>query len=460
MDRGNVFSGGAFRVTVYATLVLAIVFVATAIAGYRYLQEEQYEQARARTAPVVEMYRDIQARGGDAAVVTHLRGMAARVGPVERVLSVRDEGGAQIGGRLNLTLSPGGWQVQDIAAAADGTPKRYYLRVEQIGGLQFVFGEALAPLERVEIIFIRTLMIIGAFLALAFIALGYLTSRSVQRKLERMGAALRAFAGGDTDARLSVAATNDQVDRIAQTMNGQLDRLSVLMTETRTSAVAISHDLKRPLARALLGMEHALVLAEQGQVPQAALEDSLAELVNLNGIFDAILRIARIDADQGMAQPEDVDLVAVVRDIAETYQVVAEESGQTMTLDLPDGAVPTVRGDARMMTQMLANLLQNAVTHGTEGTHITLRLSDSPQGPAIEVADTGPGIAPDDQARVFDAFFRAEEARSTAGNGLGLTLVKSVADRHGAAITLSDNAPGLRVRVVFGSKDATKLSDL
>lgn len=460
MDRGNVFSGGAFRVTVYATLVLAIVFVATAIAGYRYLQEEQYEQARARTAPVIEMYRDIQARGGDAAVAAHLREMAAPLGPVERVLSVRDESGAQVGGWFDLTLPPGGWRVQDMPAAADGSSERYYVRVEQIGGLRFIFGEALAPLERVEIIFIRTLMIIGAFLSLAFIALGYLTSRSVQRKLERMGAALRAFAGGDTDARLPVATTNDQVDRIAQTMNGQLDRLSVLMTETRTSAVAISHDLKRPLARALLGMEHALVLAEQGHVPQAALEDSLAELVNLNGIFDAILRIARIDADRGTAQQGDMDLVEVVRDIAETYQVVAEESGQAMTLDLPDGAVPKVRGDARMVTQMLANLLQNAVTHGQDGNQITLRLFDTDQGPAIEVADTGPGIAPGDQERVFDAFFRAEEARSTTGNGLGLTLVKSVADRHGATISLSDNAPGLRVRVVFGRQDAAKLSDL
>ena len=246
-----------------------------------------------------------------------------------------------------------------------------------------------------------------------------------------------------------MATSNDQVDRIAQTMNAQLDRLSVLMTETRTSAVAISHDLKRPLARALLGMEHALTLAEQGHVPQEALEDSLQELTNLNGIFDAILRIARIDADQGMAQPRDVDLVEVVRDIAETYQVVAEESGQAMTLSLPHVATLVIQGDARMVAQMLANLLQNAVTHGQDGNQITLSLCDTDQGPALEVADTGPGIAKANQARVFDAFFRAEEARSTDGNGLGLTLVKSVADRHGATVTLADNDPGLRVRVVF-----------
>tara|TARA_R110002033_G_scaffold5947_6_gene24388 strand:+ start:4230 stop:5591 length:1362 start_codon:yes stop_codon:yes gene_type:complete len=447
MDRGNVFSGGAFRVTVYATLVLAIVFVATAIAGYTYLQDEQYEQVRARAAPVIEMYRDIEARGGDAAVTAHLDETAGLAGTIDRLLSVRDASGAQIAGQFDLSLPPGGWQVQEIPT--DGGHASYYLSVEQIGGMRLVIGEALAPLERVEIIFIRTLMIIGGVLSLAFVALGYLTSRSVQRKLERMGQALRAFAGGDTDARLPVATSNDQVDRIAQTMNAQLDRLSVLMTETRTSAVAISHDLKRPLARALLGMEHALTLAEQGHVPQEALEDSLQELTNLNGIFDAILRIARIDADQGMAQPRDVDLVEVVRDIAETYQVVAEESGQAMTLSLPHVPTLVIQGDARMVAQMLANLLQNAVTHGQDGNQITLSLSDTDQGPALEVADTGPGIAKANQARVFDAFFRAEEARSTDGNGLGLTLVKSVADRHGATVTLADNDPGLRVRVVF-----------
>ncbi|UOA28645.1 HAMP domain-containing sensor histidine kinase [Pseudosulfitobacter sp. DSM 107133] len=445
MDRGNVFSGGAFRVTVYATLVLAIVFVLTAVAGYRYLQEEQYGQVRARAEPVIGMYRSIYSQGGDAAVAAYLGKTASRA----EVLSVRDASDTRIGGGFDLSMPVAGWHVRQVPTGAEGQSEPYYLRAEQIGSHRFVIGEALAPLQRVEFIFIRTLMSIGALLALAFVALGYLTSRSVQGKLEQMGRALQRFAGGETDVRLPVAAANDQVDRIAQTMNDQLDRLSALMAETRASAVAISHDLKRPLARSLLGMEHALMQAEQGHLPQATLEDIHVELTNLNGIFDAILRIARIDADQGVFQPQQVDLVALVRDIAETYQVVAEESGQTMTLELPEAARLDVRGDARMLTQMLANLLQNAVTHGRDDTHITLRLSDTAQGPLIEVADTGPGIAKADQARVFDAFFRAEQARSTGGNGLGLTLVKSVADRHGATITLADNAPGLRVAVAF-----------
>jgi signal transduction histidine kinase len=93
-----------------------------------------------------------------------------------------------------------------------------------------------------------------------------------------------------------------------------------------------------------------------------------------------------------------------------------------------------------MIAHMLANLLQNAVTHGTAGNRITLTLSKGPSGPALAAAD---------RDKVFDAVYRADAARSNAGNGLGLTLVKSIADRHGAQITLADTAPGLSVTVQF-----------
>jgi signal transduction histidine kinase len=146
---------------------------------------------------------------------------------------------------------------------------------------------------------------------------------------------------------------------------------------------------------------------------------------------------------------DDVDLVALVKDLAETFEVVAEESGQSFKLVLPEGDTLFQRGDLGMLTQMLANLLQNAVNHGPPGNCICLALLDDPAGPILEVSDTGPGIPEADRARVFDAFYRAELSRSTPGNGLGLTLVKSVADRHGARITLSDNAPGLRLSVQF-----------
>lgn len=450
MDRGNIFSGGAFRVTVYATSTLLTVFLLTGIVGYRYLQQAQYEHARNWAQPVIGMFQNLYAQGGDAAVAERVQHMAEWQDPASRLLSVYRESGDVIGGAFKLRIAPQSWHVRSIVTEEDsGQSSEYYLQSVKIGTHTFVVGEDLTPLVRIEAIFIRTLMIIGSFLAACFVALGYFASRSIQVKLEHMGRALRRFADGDTAIRLPVTTANDQIDRVAQTMNGQLERVSTLLFETQASATSIAHDLKRPLGRAVLSVERAFDAAERGEAPQAALEDVQAELSNLNAVFEAILRISRIDAGHGARLRDDIDLVALVKDLAETFEVVAEESGQSFKLVLPEGGTLFQRGDLGMLTQMLANLLQNAVNHGPPGNSICLALLDDPAGPILEVSDTGPGIPEADRTRIFDAFYRAELSRSTPGNGLGLTLVKSVADRHGARITISDNAPGLRLSVQF-----------
>ncbi|NIZ12739.1 HAMP domain-containing sensor histidine kinase [Phaeobacter sp. HF9A] len=450
MDRGNILSGGAFRVTVYATLTLLIVFMLTGILGYRFLQRAQFEHAQDRGAPVIESFRKIHAEGGDQAIAATAKTISDWVGPTSRLLSIYSSSGESLGGTFAIQLPPQGWHVRSIANATDPThPREYYLTSVKIGSYTFVVGEDLAPLRRIEAIFVRTLMVIGAFLSLSFVALGYLTSKGIQSKLEQMGDALQRFAAGAMAVRLPTSRSNDQVDRVARSMNAQLDRLSRLMAETKTNAASIAHDLKRPLGRATLGVERALDATEKGELPQEALEDVLAELSNLNAIFEAILRISRIDAGHEAKLRDDVDLATLAEDLAETYQVVAEESDQSLTLSLPDHRQVPVRGDAGMLAQMLANLLQNAVNHGASGNRIEIRVDDAASGPVLEISDTGPGIPEADRARIFDAFYRAEAARSTPGNGLGLTLVKSVADRHGARIRLADNAPGLRVCIRF-----------
>jgi len=441
MDRGNVFSAGAFRATLRATFAMIAVFLTTAIIGYRYLQEKQLGQSRARLQPVIEMFQYAYDTGGDAAVRAHLAKLSATPVSAAKVLSARAPSGEYIGGRFKLEITLQSWHKRSLVTdPASGEMQQFYLTSVQIGAHRFVMGEDLAPLERIEAIFIRTLMLIGALLSLVFIALGYGTSRSVQIKLEQLDKGLTAFAGGDTSDHLPVLPANDQIDRVSVTMNHQLDRLSRLMEDTKTGAAAIAHDLKRPLSRTMLEVEQALDLAEQGQPTQEALENIQTELANLGAIFESILRIARIDENHGDFGTDTVDLVALTRDIAETFQVVAEESGQSLALVLPEGDAPVIRGDAGMIAQMLANLLQNAVTHGTDGNRITLTLSKGPSGPALAAAD---------RDKVFDAVYRADAARSNAGNGLGLTLVKSIADRHGAQITLADTAPGLSVTVQF-----------
>ena len=210
MDRGNIFSGGAFRVTVYATSTLLTVFVLTGIVGYRYLQQAQYEHARNWAQPVIGMFQNLYAEGGDAAVAERVRHMADWQDPASRLLSVYRESGDVIGGAFKLRIAPQSWHVRSIVPEEDsGQSSEYYLQSVKIGTHTFVVGEDLTPLVRIEAIFIRTLMIIGSFL-------GYFASRATQIKLEHMGRALRRFADGDTAIRLPVTTANDQIDVIAQ----------------------------------------------------------------------------------------------------------------------------------------------------------------------------------------------------------------------------------------------------
>jgi signal transduction histidine kinase len=111
-----------------------------------------------------------------------------------------------------------------------------------------------------------------------------------------------------------------------------------------------------------------------------------------------------------------------------------------------------VRGDRELLMQMLANLVENAIRHTPEGARIGIGLERGADGPVGIVSDTGPGIPPEARDKVFQRFYRLDRSRSTAGNGLGLSLVAAVAETHGIAITLADNPPGLEVRLRFPPK--------
>jgi len=358
MDRGNVFSGGAFRVTLYATAVLVVLCSVIAFVGYRYIQDEQLLQLRTFLSPTAEGLRLEAAENGVDEFIEQGQRLAKAFEQKARLIAVYDSTGRQIVGSPGLVPDFEGWAIRPVAIGDGGEAEDYCMSATDIAGMTVVVGAALVSVHRIENTLIRTLFSITAFLAMIFIALGYGTSRVVQSKLEGIENALERVGDGDRDVRLPVFAANDQIDRVARRMNVHLDTFSGLMFATKSSAATIAHDLKRPLARALLGVDRALAQAGTGADPQAALEDTRHELANLTRIFETILRIARIDAGHGEGLKDTVDLADLARDLGETFQVVAEESGQSLTITAPDGPA-LVRGDAGMLSQMLVNLLHN-----------------------------------------------------------------------------------------------------
>ncbi|MGY9049475.1 hypothetical protein P775_07820 [Puniceibacterium antarcticum] len=450
MDRANILSGAAFRSAVYGMFVFVLSLCVLGFAAHFYIKDTLEADLRSQIDSAVASLRAEY----DSEGMEGLRGTVTRISPTfretQRLAVLYDKSGQRVAGAQAVTPDFWGWTIRPVKEPGSGTvAQEYFLKAVRVADHTLIVGRDLQFIRNVEVAMARALLGLGGLMTLVSVGIGYVMSRRTQAKLERVGQTLEDVAQGDMSARIALSSANDQVDRISCVMNGHLDTLSALMAASKTSATSIAHDLKRPLSRAVLGLEKALNLAESGENPTEVIYASREELSKLTATFETILRIARIDADESAPLTATVDLPALLHDLGETYTVVAEESGQNLQVDLPSGEPVCVPGDLGMIAQLVVNLLQNAVSHGTLGNRITLSLLRDGNGAVIDVADTGPGIPAQDREKVLTAFYRSDAARATEGNGLGLALVKSIADRHGARLTLSDNKPGLKVTIRF-----------
>jgi len=445
MDRGSVLSGAAFRAVALSALLFLAVLIGAGFLAIRYVRSEMLEQTRNLVLEEELLLRDVYRLGGVPAVVGIVRDISAERSQVHRVQALYASTGVLIAGRAAAPPLPEGWYRME---ADGGTVERsYLLHATQLGSMTLVTGESLDLTRTAETTLLRAMGTAGGVIILTMLATGYLFSTGSLRKLDAMEATLDRVAAGDLRARLTVSDENDQIDRVAQRMNRHLDRLTDLVERKDRTAAAIAHDLRTPLARATLGLGQARRQAEKGGDPGPAIDDVTEELARLGGVIGTILRISRIEAagrGQGFARFE---LAPVLADLCDTYAPLAEDNGQSLTCDAGDARL---FGDAQMVAQLVANLIQNAVSHAGFGADISVTAQERADGAVdLVVADTGHGMPAADRARAFEAFFRADRSRSTEGTGLGLALVRAIAEHHGAAIALEDNAPGLAVRVVF-----------
>ncbi|HTP37079.1 MAG TPA: HAMP domain-containing sensor histidine kinase [Methyloceanibacter sp.] len=389
-----------------------------------------------------------------------VRIVAERSGtPGNSLYLVADSDGRRVAGNLSavtqdLWNSLGPVEFVYSRPAPGGVEKRLaFANVFRLpGGYRLIVGRDIDD-RRVFARTTRQAMLWGLFvMALFGIGGGYWVSRKLLARIDAVAETTRTIMQGDLSGRLPVNGSGDELDRLSDSLNLMLVRIEQLMAGLREVSDNIAHDLKTPLNRLRNRVEAALCEPYGEAVYREALERTIEEADGLIKTFNALLSIARIEAGAGGENRERLDVSALLLDVAELYEPVAEERG----LDLrAEAASPIyIHADRQLLGQAIANLIDNAIKYGApeanggaNGSHPEVVVSARAKNGTAEivVTDRGPGVPPIERERVLGRFVRLEASRSEPGSGLGLSLVAAVARLHGGSLRLEDNEPGLRV---------------
>ncbi len=401
---------------------------------------EQYEQGGIRRLVIVVDVRSRRPGSNLYLVTTPIgEGLAGNVGSLEPGV-----------------LGHPGWletSYRRIDAPEEAEHRALVQVVQLPDGFHLLVGRDLEERERLYAIIANAGRWSSALVIVLGLAGGFFVSRRVLNRIDAMTETAHTIMAGDLAGRLPVAGTGDELDRLADNVNAMLERIEALMRGLKEVSDNIAHDLKTPLTRLRNRCEQALRGAKGEVDYRAALESTIAESDELIRTFDALLMIARAESGHSRDNMTEFDAAEVARDVGELYEPLADEKGLALTVDAP--AAAPVRGNRELVSQALANLVDNAIKYagpkpannvpaeivvkaGTDGDRVMLR-----------VADHGPGIPDADRDRVVERFVRLEQSRSQPGSGLGLSLASAVARLHGGELKLEDNHPGLKSTIAL-----------
>ena len=290
--------------------------------------------------------------------------------------------------------------------------------------------------------------IFTAAVGLAILA-GILVSRTFLSRTDAIARACGAIMQGNMAARVPVRGTQDELDRLSQSINAMLDRIASLMENVRQVTNDIAHDLRTPVSHLRHRLEHARLNAAATADYDKALEAAIAASDEILALFAALLRIAQIEGGARRAGFSAVPLGDLLQQLRDMFGPVADDARHGLTLSVPPAGA-TVRGDRELLTQLFSNLIENAIVHTPEGTRIEVKLEVRDNMAVVGISDNGPGVPLEEHAKLFQPLYRREASRSRPGYGLGLALVSAIAELHDAKVrTASGVGGGFVISVEF-----------
>ncbi|MDE3060150.1 MAG: HAMP domain-containing histidine kinase [Pseudomonadota bacterium] len=439
------------------SVILLFAFIYTF--GMNYLQAQIRDSIRLQYTYLLDEYR----QSGSAGIETRIRELIAGDDVGNEIYLLTNTKSEKLAG--NLTEWPkepvvegkfekeGQW-VHFTVEGMRNNPHSVEIRAIAIPLSKWRFllvGQNLQGNSRLEKTVVQTFWA-SIFVMLAMALFGAIVmTRSVMRRINVINRSAATIMDGHLSVRIPFTPGGDEFDELSSNLNRMLDKIETLLQSLSEFANNIAHDLRSPLNRIVTRLDAGLRTLESDNPAHKLLAKNIQDMQELIGTFNSILRISELETHA--ERPfEPCDLQAIISTLVEFYEPYAAEKHIALASSIDAPLI--VSGEKNLLTQALANLIDNALKFTPEHGHIVI-FGEENERIDIVVADSGPGIPQEYRKKVFEKFFRLEQSRHTRGNGLGLSLVAAIARIHDAIISLEDNHPGLRVRLSFPPSSPT-----
>ncbi len=422
----------SFLYTILVTLIFVVAFLLS--------QHELREWAHEWMWDDAESFVQMAERDGSDALIASIEALGRINLTYDRIYALVDADGVVIAGNakvVNITPLRSFYPIEafGVEPADPEETTGYWVQSIPINGYTIIQGTSDHVIyELLEAL--RTSLILGV---LAFIAVGlYLGTRVGKLTGDRIAAisdTLDMAGQGDLSSRVPAGeGPKDDLERVGRKINDTLERIERLVDVQKQITTDIAHDLRSPLQRLRQRLEKIDPDTDFDMQRDASL-DAIDEIVET---FQSLLRIAELERGRLLEDHGETDVGKVLATVLEIYEDTAFEAGQTLVTGQLDAGLPAIPGNANLLAQMFANLIENAITHCPGGSTITVSAVAVGSGLRVTIADNGPGIPLAERERVFDRFYRSDPSRYRKGNGLGLSLAKAISTAHGGDLSLAN----------------------
>jgi signal transduction histidine kinase len=449
----------SFRLSVLFAGIFAISFTVLILITYFATMENMRVQLRQTVEDDAAALVADATKEGISSIVDDVNERLRKTPGTNRYYYLKDAAGQMLAGNLGASTGLEGWheepfnptQVTNAALLDDQDHELWGIGTRLADG-SFVFAgqDAFSVISTQEAFLQSFAWSMVSALLIAIVA-GIFASQSFLSRIDAINTTSLAIINGNLKERIPVKGTSDEVDRLSTNLNRLFDSNQALLDSLKQVTTNIAHDLRSPLSRLRQHLDSVRLESKSRTACAATIDAAIEEADNLLATFSGLLRIAQIESGSRKTGFAPIHLSEIVERVARAYQPVAEDSEKSLTTSIePDLRIV---GDRGLLTQMLANLIENSIRHTSRHTRIALKLEKIGRNIVAEVADTGPGIPMTERENVFERFYRLDASRTTPGHGLGLSLVAAVANLHNIRITLVDSNPGLRTILTFPASE-------